>query len=101
MILDIILKIIQAIVGIALIFIVPGYIIDRYFIKSHTLLEKIVLSITLSLAVTIAIGLILGILHIFNYWNSLICFVLVIILLLVIARFKTALIKRFNVRLKK
>jgi len=95
-VLDILLKIIQAIVGMLLIFVIPGYIIDRYFIKSHTLLEKIVLSVTLSIATTIFIGLTLGLLHIFNYWTSIAGFVVVIIVLLIIAKFKKLNFKKYK-----
>jgi len=87
-IIDISLKILQGIIGILLIFIIPGVILDRYFIKSHTLLEKIIISITLSITTAIIIGLILGILGIFNYWNSLIGFIVVILLLLIIVYFR-------------
>ena len=79
-----------------MIFIIPGYILDKYFIKSETLLEKLIISVTLSVAVTIVIGLILGLLHIFNYWTSLAGFVVVIIVLLIIAKFKKLNFKKYK-----
>jgi uncharacterized membrane protein len=73
------LSIIQLISGVILIFFLPGYLILRLFYKHLKGLEQIVISIGLSISFSIIIALILGFIGIFNYWNSIIAYTIVLV----------------------
>ena len=79
-----VLEVIKILLGIVLIFFLTGFLIVNRFFKDLSNLEKITLSIGISLCITILIGVFLGYLGIFNLVNSLIAYVIIIILIFII-----------------
>ena len=78
-----VVSVLQVILGIILIFFLPGFVFLRLFYKKILGLEMITLGVGLSIATSIFIGLILGLFGIFNYVNSLISYVILIVIILI------------------
>jgi uncharacterized membrane protein len=73
-----ILGVIQLISGLMIILFLPGYLFMRLFYKGIKGLELLLLTMGISICISILIGLFLGVIGIFNYWNSVIAFIIVI-----------------------
>lgn len=79
-------QIMQVIIAILIIFFLTGYLIINKFFKELSILEKIVLTIGVSLCISILIGVFLGSLGIFNFWNSILSYLVIIIIILVLKK---------------
>jgi uncharacterized membrane protein len=73
-----ILEIAKILIGLMLIFFIPGYFVTRLFYQKVKGLKLIAFVCGISISITIIIGLILAAMHLFNYWNSIIGYVLIL-----------------------
>ena len=73
-----ILEIAKILFGLMLIFFIPGILVTRLFYRKIKGLRLIALILGISISITIVIGLILAAIHLFNYWNSIIGYVLIL-----------------------
>ncbi len=76
-----VVSILQILLGVILIFFLPGFMFLRFFYKKVIGLEMVILGIGLSVAACVFIGLILAAFGIFNYINSIISYVILIIII--------------------
>jgi hypothetical protein len=86
-----ILSILQLMLGLVVIFIASGFIIVQRYFRKHSLIEKIIYTVTISICITVLISLALGILGIFNSINFMIVYLLLSSII-----FGLSFIKRFN-----
>ncbi len=81
-----IIQVVQAIIGFALIFFVPGYLVMNKFYNKVKGVERIALIIGISISIAILLGLILGLLGIFNVWTSFAAYAIIITIILLVKK---------------
>jgi len=77
-------NILQILLGLMLVFAIPGLLIIKIFFKQQSMIEKILYSAGISISTAIMIGLILGYLGLFTFKNILMTYVIIILGLIIL-----------------